>query len=87
MGHQVCVRVTKVHRKIHILNYRWIQFQSVWYLELQHPGAVPVGHIAPFDKELPLPAACKRRGVRSISREVSRPRDRGGGGWLPPSPC
>lgn len=40
----------------------------VSYLQLQHPGAVPVGHIAPFDKELPLPAARQRWGIRSVSR-------------------
>lgn len=59
----------------------------VSYLQLQHPGAVPVGHIAPFDKELPLPAARQRWGIRSISRQVSRPGDRCGGWRLPPAPC
>lgn len=56
------------------------------YLELQHPRAMPVGHIAPFDKELPFPAPSQRRGVGSIRGKVSRPRDRCGGGWVPPSP-
>lgn len=57
------------------------------YLQLQHPGAVPVGHIAPFDKELPLPTANQRRGVGSVSRQVSRPGDGRGGRRFPPPPC
>lgn len=57
------------------------------YLELQNPRAMPVGHIAPFDKELPFPAPSQWWGVRSIRGKVSRPRDRCGGGRVPPSPC
>lgn len=56
------------------------------YLQLKNPGAVPVGHILPFNEELPLRATSQWLGVRNTSWEVTGPRHRGRERRFTPAP-
>lgn len=48
----------------------------VRYLKLCDPGTVPVRHVGPLGKELPLRSPCQRGGVRSVGRKIRRSGDR-----------
>lgn len=57
------------------------------YLKFCDPRAVPVWHVGPLGKELPLWPPCQRGGVRGVSRKVWWARDWCGGWGITPSPC
>lgn len=56
------------------------------YLQLRHPGAVPIRHALPFHKELPLWPPLQGLGGRSIGISIWGPRHWCGRWWLTPLP-